>query len=47
MYLFVTLVVVVQSQDLFNMFGDMKDQVVEKVKGEARKYVPNMVCFIP
>ncbi len=51
MYLFVTFVVV-HSQDLFDMFNDIKDQVVEKVdhastkvKEKVQKHVLNRVCF--
>ena len=42
----------VHSQDLFDLFGDVKDQVVEKVdqakakmKEEVRKRVLNLVCL--
>lgn len=46
-------VTLVHSQDLFDLFGDVKDQVVgkvdqakAKVKEEVRKRVLNLVCLI-
>lgn len=50
-YLFVILVVV-HSQDIFDMFNDIKDEVVKKVdhasakvKEKVQKHVLNAVCF--
>jgi hypothetical protein len=44
---------VVGSQDIFDMFGNIKDQVAEKVdyastkvKEKVQKHVLNRVCFI-
>jgi len=51
-YLLVT-IFVVGSQDIFDMFGNLKDQVAEKVdyastkvKEKVQKHVLNRVCFI-
>ncbi len=51
-YLLVT-IFVVGSQDIFDMFGNIKDQVAEKVdyastkvKEKVQKHVLNRVCFI-
>lgn len=47
-YLLVT-IFIVNSQDIFDMFNDAKDQVNHastKVKEKIQQYVPNRVCFI-
>ncbi len=44
---------IVGSQDIFDMFNDIKDQVAEKVdyastkvKEKVQKHVLNQVCFV-
>jgi hypothetical protein len=45
-------IVVVHSQDIFDMFNDIKDQVAEKVdhasakvKEKVKQHVPNLLCL--
>ncbi len=56
-FYFLVTILVVHSQDLFDMFNDVKDQVAEKldyasakvketVKEKVQKHVLNQVCFL-